>query len=125
MMLVGTVNTLLLNGNPLLRYDGYHILSDLVEIPNLAGEADAVWGRWARHTWFGKTSLPQGDVSSTGGTTAVLLAAYAAASKIYMLVVVAGAVVIATGRQRLRTASVDDSDDDRSRRRDGRAAGDA
>ena len=35
-MIVCSVSTLLLNGNPLLRYDGYYILSDLVDIPNLA-----------------------------------------------------------------------------------------
>ena len=34
-MLIGGVSTVLFNGNPLLRYDGYYILADLVEIPNL------------------------------------------------------------------------------------------
>jgi len=33
---VAGVSTVVFNGNPLLRYDGYYILSDLVEIPNLA-----------------------------------------------------------------------------------------
>jgi len=32
---VASVSTLLFNGNPLLRFDAYYILSDLVEIPNL------------------------------------------------------------------------------------------
>jgi putative peptide zinc metalloprotease protein len=36
MMFIASVSTLLFNGNPLLRYDGYYILSDLLEIPNLA-----------------------------------------------------------------------------------------
>jgi putative peptide zinc metalloprotease protein len=36
MMFVASVSTLLFNGNPLLRYDAYYILSDLIEIPNLA-----------------------------------------------------------------------------------------
>ena len=35
-MFIAGVSTILFNGNPLLRYDGYYILSDLVEIPNLA-----------------------------------------------------------------------------------------
>lgn len=35
-MVVAGVSTLIVNGNPLLRYDGYYILSDLIEIPNLA-----------------------------------------------------------------------------------------
>ena len=34
-MLIAGVSTLLFNGNPLLRYDAYYILGDLLEIPNL------------------------------------------------------------------------------------------
>ena len=33
---IASISTLLFNGNPLLRFDGYYILSDLLEIPNLA-----------------------------------------------------------------------------------------
>ena len=36
MMLVTSVNTLFVNGNPLMRYDGYYALSDLSGVPNLA-----------------------------------------------------------------------------------------
>jgi putative peptide zinc metalloprotease protein len=32
---IASVSTVLFNGNPLLRYDGYYILADLLEIPNL------------------------------------------------------------------------------------------
>ena len=32
-MLIAGVSTVLFNGNPLLRYDGYYILADLLEIP--------------------------------------------------------------------------------------------
>jgi putative peptide zinc metalloprotease protein len=35
-MFVASVSTLLFNGNPLLRYDAYYILSDILEIPNLS-----------------------------------------------------------------------------------------
>jgi len=34
-MFVCSASTILFNGNPLLRYDGYFILADLVELPNL------------------------------------------------------------------------------------------
>ena len=34
-MFVASFSTLVFNANPLLRYDGYYILSDLLEIPNL------------------------------------------------------------------------------------------
>ena len=32
---IASVSTLLFNGNPLLRFDAYYVLSDLIEIPNL------------------------------------------------------------------------------------------
>jgi putative peptide zinc metalloprotease protein len=34
-MLIGGVSTLFFNGNPLLRFDGYYVLADWLEIPNL------------------------------------------------------------------------------------------
>jgi len=35
MIFIASVSTILFNINPLLRYDGYYILSDLVDVPNL------------------------------------------------------------------------------------------
>lgn len=35
-VLIGSVSTVLFNANPLLRYDGYYILSDLLDVPNLS-----------------------------------------------------------------------------------------
>jgi len=34
-MIIGGVSTLLFNGNPLLKFDGYYVFSDAIEIPNL------------------------------------------------------------------------------------------
>src|ERR1700722_15385474 len=39
-ILIGGVSTLLFNGNPLLKFDGYYVLSDLLEIPNLRTRAN-------------------------------------------------------------------------------------
>lgn len=39
-MLIGGVSTLLFNGNPLLRFDGYYVLADWLEIPNLGQRAN-------------------------------------------------------------------------------------
>lgn len=44
-MFVCSVSTILFNINPLLRYDGYYILSDLFEIPNLRQKADQLLHR--------------------------------------------------------------------------------
>ena len=38
-MVVCSLSTIVINGNPLLRYDGYYILSDWFDVPNLAGRA--------------------------------------------------------------------------------------
>lgn len=44
-IIVCSVNTVLFNGNPLLRYDGYYVLADLLNIPNLAPQgSNAVRG---------------------------------------------------------------------------------
>ncbi|MEW5768744.1 MAG: PqqD family peptide modification chaperone [Pseudomonadota bacterium] len=37
------VSTILFNANPLLRYDGYYILADWLEIPNLGSRANDYW----------------------------------------------------------------------------------
>ena len=39
MFMVGSISTLLLNGNPLLKFDAYYLLADWIEIPNLATRA--------------------------------------------------------------------------------------
>lgn len=44
-MFVCSVSTLIFNSNPLLRYDGYYILSDLTEIPNLRQKATDILSR--------------------------------------------------------------------------------
>lgn len=46
-MFVCSVSTLIFNANPLMRYDGYYILSDLLEIPNLRQKASLVLQRKA------------------------------------------------------------------------------
>ena len=35
LMLIGGLSTVLFNGNPLLKFDGYYLLADALEIPNL------------------------------------------------------------------------------------------
>ena len=44
-MLIGGVSTVLFNGNPLMRFDAYHALADLIESPGLAARSNAYW-RW-------------------------------------------------------------------------------
>lgn len=58
-MLIGGVSTLFINGNPLLRFDGYFVVADGLEIPNLAGRSTAYWG-WIARRWL----LGMGDAGS-------------------------------------------------------------
>ncbi len=52
-MLIGGVSTLLFNGNPLLRFDGYYVLADWIEIPNLAGRSTRYLGYLLQRYLFG------------------------------------------------------------------------
>jgi putative peptide zinc metalloprotease protein len=52
-LLIGGVSTLLFNGNPLLRYDGYYLLSDLIEVPNLAQRSVRYLGYLAQRHLLG------------------------------------------------------------------------
>jgi putative peptide zinc metalloprotease protein len=54
-MVVAGVSTLIFNGNPLLRYDAYYILSDLLEMPNLAARSTRYWGYLIERYAFGAT----------------------------------------------------------------------
>jgi len=48
MMFVCSASTLLFNGNPLLRYDGYYVLADLAEIPNMRQRgSELLWSNLA------------------------------------------------------------------------------
>jgi putative peptide zinc metalloprotease protein len=40
-MFIAGVSTVMFNANPLLRYDGYYMLADYLEMPNLRARADA------------------------------------------------------------------------------------
>lgn len=51
-MLVAGFSTLIVNGNPLLRYDGYYIFCDLIEMPNLAQRGQKYLAYlWDRHVF--------------------------------------------------------------------------
>ena len=55
--LIGSVSTVLFNGNPLLRFDGYYVLEDLVEIPNLAARSSRYYLYLIQRHLFGIDSV--------------------------------------------------------------------
>lgn len=55
---VSSISTIAFNANPLLRYDGYYILSDLLEIPNLRQKATTILQRLLASWMLGIESRP-------------------------------------------------------------------
>ena len=56
-MFLSGVSTIVFNANPLLRYDGYFILSDFLEIPNLSSKAKTALINRLRVTCLGMKPL--------------------------------------------------------------------
>lgn len=81
LVVVCSVGTILFNGNPLLKYDGYYILSDLVGIPNLWSESRAALAASLRR-WL--TRRPA-TVSEYLGPRRYFLIGYAVASIAYRI----------------------------------------
>lgn len=79
-MLVCSASTLLFNGNPLLRYDGYYILADLVEVPNLSQTATTVVREYLAE-WMLGIPMQRDDEYSLGKR--LFLAIYAVLSFLY------------------------------------------
>lgn len=52
-MVVSSISTVLFNGNPLLRFDGYYIMSDLLEIPNLNQKSTKALTTLLGRHWLG------------------------------------------------------------------------
>jgi putative peptide zinc metalloprotease protein len=86
-IVIAGVTTLLFNVNPLLRYDGYYILADLLEIPNLRRRADAYLGHLCERHLFGRREAT--PPVATAGERAWFVAYGVAAFLYRMLVVVA------------------------------------
>ena len=78
------VATLLFNGNPLLRYDAYYILADLLEMPNLAQRAGRAWrGLFERFV----LRLPDAEPLPVPRRERVWLLAYGLASLVYRVAI--------------------------------------
>ena len=83
-MVVCSVSTVLFNGNPLLRYDGYYILSDLVGIPNLANESTTMIRGWFRRILW---ATPKPLQSAPATRQRFFVAAYGVISGLYRMAV--------------------------------------
>lgn len=92
---LASVTTLFFNANPLLRYDGYYILSDLVEIPNLGPRAQKYTLERVERRVFGV--VPEEPMQVTPGERRWFLA-YAPLSAVYRLMVAVGIALFVAQR---------------------------
>lgn len=80
LMFICGVSTFLFNGNPLLRYDGYFVMSDWLEIPNLQQQSTAAIRGWLS-SWF--CGIPDHLASRESRGRRCLLMTYGIASAAY------------------------------------------
>ena len=80
-ILIAGVSTVLFNANPLLRFDGYYILMDLLEIPNLRQRANQYLVSLFQRRFFGLEMPPQETTRSERGW----FVSFAAASFVYRI----------------------------------------
>jgi len=81
-MLIGGASTVLFNGNPLLRFDGYYVLADAIEIPNLGPRSGQYLGYLAQRYLFGLHQA-QSPVMASGERGWFVV--YGVASSLYRL----------------------------------------
>ena len=89
-MLIGGVSTLVVNGNPLLRFDGYYVLADVLEVPNLAQRGTRYLGHLMNRHVFGVRGVR--DFSGSLYERMVMLV-YAPVAWCYRMTVMAGIAV--------------------------------
>lgn len=79
-MIIGGVSTLFFNGNPLMRFDGYHLLTDAFDLPNLATRANQQFSYLLRRYAYGVSGVFSPAVNNR---EAVLLTGYSIAAFAY------------------------------------------
>jgi len=92
---IGGVSTLLFNANPLLRFDGYFVLSDWLEIPNLGARSNQYLGYLLQKHVFGlaKVRCPVRAPGEVGWFVVYGISAF-----VYRILIVLGIALFLAGR---------------------------
>lgn len=92
---LGGFSSLLFNGNPLLRFDGYYVLADWLEIPNLGSRASRYLGYlWRRHA----LGLRQAASPVTAPGEATWFALYGVSAAVYQACITFGIALYLAGK---------------------------
>ena len=94
-MIIASISTIFFNANPLLRFDGYYILSDLIEIPNLATRANKYIGYLMQRYLFGLNNIKS---SATDNGERIWFVVYGVAAFIYRLFILAVIALFIAGK---------------------------
>lgn len=95
MIFTASITTLLFNINPLMRYDGYYILCDLLEMPNLQNQSNQQLTYVLEKFAFGKKDCTS---PSTSIGEAWFLALFSISSFIYRIVVFTGILLAVSNK---------------------------
>lgn len=94
-IVIAGISTLVFNINPLLRFDGYYILADLIEIPNLGQRANTYLGYLVRRYLFAVKGAEPGDYAPGERPWFVF---YSIAAFCYRMVVMVGIAILVAER---------------------------
>lgn len=94
-MFVASVSTVIFNVNPLMRFDGYYILSDLLEIPNLNQRSTMQLRHWAERYLFG---VKNSESPARTRREAAWLSVFGITSGIYRVIVFSGILLVIADR---------------------------
>lgn len=95
MIFLASVTTLLFNLNPLMRFDGYYILSDLLDIPNLQMRANKQLGHLIERYAFG---CKKSESPTDSRREAWWLAVFGVSSHVYRVLIFAGILLFLADR---------------------------
>ena len=94
-LLIASVSTVVFNGNPLLRFDAYYILCDVLELPNLGSRSQRYYLYLVQRYLFG--SFDVRDPSTARGER-LWFAVYAPASFVYRMFTLFGIALFVSSK---------------------------
>ena len=94
-ILVAGISTLLFNGNPLLRFDGYYVLSDYLEIPNMGTRSNQYIGYLLRR-YVLEDKAAQSPATAKGEASLMLI--YGVAAFIYRIFISIRIIIMVAGK---------------------------
>lgn len=94
LMLITSVWTVLFNANPLMKFDGYYILTDLLDVPNLRAKAQMCVSEMARKLVFGSEGGSIANQAILPRRRRGWFVLYSVAAQLYLLQITLGIAMI-------------------------------